>query len=98
MNAIAQPISLILVLKINSALIYGFNMLLKYMFLHSSLLKGFRPRNLQVKKNASYHPINLLLNHHPQATIVLKRFLMLYEHMQKVRVYVPYLMQMIRPV
>ena len=92
-----NPFPLILILKFNSALIYGFNMLLKFGLLHSPLLKGFRPRNLQVKKNVSYHPIVHLLNHQSQASIVLKRFLMLYEHMQRVCVYVPYLIQMIRP-
>ena len=61
--------------------------------LHSPLLKGFRPRNLQGKMNVSYHPIIHLLNHQSQAFIALKRFLMLYEHMQEVCVYVPCLMQ-----
>ena len=92
-----NPFPLILILKINYTLISCFNMLLKFGLLHSPLLKGFRPRNLQVKKNVSYHPIIHLLNYQSQASIVLKKILMLYEHMQKVCVYVPYLMLMIRP-
>ena len=41
-----NPFPLVLILKFNSAQIYGYNTLLKYGLLHSPLLKGFRPRNL----------------------------------------------------
>ena len=57
-------------------------------------LKGFRPRNLQVRRNV-YPNIqssiySSIKHRHP---LSLKKFLMMYEHMQKVCVYVPYLMQ-----
>ena len=78
-----NPFPLFLLLKINYTLIFNSYVYRKYGVLHSPLLRGFRPRNLQVKKNVSYYPITHLLNHHPQASIVLRKLLMLYEHMQK---------------
>ena len=56
-----SPFPLIQILELDSASIYVTTGYWKYGLLHSPLLKGFRPRNLQVRKNVSYHPIIHLL-------------------------------------
>ena len=84
-----SPFPLIQILELNSASIYVITGYWKYGLLHSPHLLGFRPRNLQVRKNISYHPSFIYSKHHPQATIVLRWFLMLYEYMQDVCVHVP---------
>jgi len=65
---------LIRIFKLNSASIYVITGYWKYGLLHSPLLKGFRPRNLQVRKNVSYQPTSIYSKHHPRAIIVLTRF------------------------
>ena len=69
-----NPFCLIPTFKIKYSLIRYFNVHKKYEVLHSPLLKGFRPRNLQVRKNVSYHPTSIYSKHHPRAIIVLTRF------------------------
>ena len=69
-----SPFPLIQILVLNSASIYVITGYWKYGLLHSPLLKGFRPRNLQVRKNVSYHPTSIYSKHHPRAIIVLTRF------------------------
>ena len=69
-----SPFILIQILELNSASIYVITGYWKYGLLHSPLLKGFRPRNLQVRKNVSYHPTSIYSKHHPRAIIVLTRF------------------------
>ena len=73
-----NPFPLILNLKINYPPICYLYVHRKYGVLHSPLLKGFRPRNLQVKKNVY---LTIQSSIYSSIRHRHKRFLLPYEHM-----------------